>query len=682
MPQDNQLKESLPKVKTSNWRNKNFFLILFVFLVGLLLLKLWGEAQNRPVSRTQFLAWIEDSTVVLKSIQLQKTADGIIVSGERALSANELAEAAKSKLFPGATRRADQNVAPFHTIMLEVKNEMIDHWELKKHVDVTVVHEDTSWLEHVFAFLPLLLVIGLFWMMMARQGGGAGGRGLFSFGKSRARLLDSGRQRTNFKDVAGCDEAKQDLEEIVNFLKNPKKYDQLGGRIPKGALLVGPPGTGKTLLGRAVAGEAGVPFFSMSGSDFVEMFVGVGASRVRDLFETGKKHAPCILFIDEIDAVGRQRGAGLGGGHDEREQTLNQLLVEMDGFAPNEGVILLAATNRPDVLDKALLRPGRFDRQIVVSLPDQKGREEILWVHLKKLKVPLSSDVDVNVIARGTSGLAGADLENLVNEAALLAARFGANQVTHMDFEEARDKLWMGAERRSLIMTEEERRHTAYHEAGHALLNLLCPNADPLHKVTIIPRGRALGVTMSQPERDKVSFSLENAQDMIAIMMAGRLSEMMIFNHQSTGASNDIERATSVARKMVTEWGFTEDIGPVSYNRNNDEVFLGREISRPKEMSEQMAEKIDNNIRRIIDEQVDRVKRLLTEHKDKLIAIAEALFEHEVLDRAEIDRVMLGETLQSTKKSRQYITRRQRELADQGKPVEPPPVPPVAPVTA
>lgn len=675
MPQENPLKDSLPKVKSSNWRNKNFFLILFLILLGLLLLRLYNEGLNQKISRTEFLSWMEDSTVSIPSLQLQKTVDGIAILGERKMSPSEQQDLEKSRFLSASAKRGERNTIQFRTHMLEVPNEMIDQWERQKNLQVQVMHEDTSWLEHLFAFLPLVLIIVLFWMMMARQGGGAGGRGLFSFGKSKARLQDTGRPRTTFKDVAGCDEAKQDLEEIVQFLKNPKKFDQLGGRIPKGALLVGPPGTGKTLLGRAVAGEAGVPFFSMSGSDFVEMFVGVGASRVRDLFETGKKHAPCILFIDEIDAVGRQRGAGLGGGHDEREQTLNQLLVEMDGFAPNEGVILLAATNRPDVLDKALLRPGRFDRQIMVNLPDLKGREEILWVHLKKRKVPLATDVDVSTIARGTPGLAGADLENLVNEAALLAARYGASQVSGLDFEEARDKLWMGAERRSLLMTEEERRQTAYHEAGHALINLLCPNADPLHKVTIIPRGRALGITMYLPERDQVSLSKQGAEDRIAMLMGGRMAEILMFNHQSTGASNDIERATDMARKMVIEWGFTDDIGPVSYSRQGDEVFLGREISRPKDMSELTATKIDSNIRRIIDEQVERVRKLLTENRDKLIAIGEALLEHEVLDRPEIDRVMKGEVLQSTKKSRQYISRRQRELSDQGKPVEPPPVP-------
>jgi cell division protease FtsH len=416
----------------------------------------------------------------------------------------------------------------------------------------------------------------------------------------------------------------------------------------------------------------------MSGSDFVEMFVGVGASRVRDLFEQGKKNAPCILFIDEIDAVGRQRGAGLGGGHDEREQTLNQLLVEMDGFAPNEGVILIAATNRPDVLDKALLRPGRFDRQVVVNLPDLTVREAILKVHLDKRKVPISPDVDIHDLARGTPGLAGAELENLVNEAALLAARFGNKEVTMIDFEEARDKLWMGAERKSLLMTEDERKKTAYHEAGHALVNLLCPNADPVYKLTIIPRGRALGVTISLPERDKVSMSKEQAEDQIAICLGGRAAQLIVWGEQTTGASNDIAKASELARKMVTEWGFTDNLGPIAYSKNNDEIFLGREISKPKEMSERTAEAIDKAIHDIIFHQQDRVRDLLTENREKLNALAEALFEHEVLDREEIDTVMRGESLASTKKSRQYEMIREREK-EQGKDsegkTEPPPIP-------
>jgi len=668
--------KDLGKVKSATpFRNKNFLLILFMILLGLLLLRLYSQDLNQDITRTEFLQWIENDSIRISKIELQKTADGIAVTGERAMTEAEKAKQSSGRFLAQSARRDQGNNVVFRTHMLEISNDMIDYWEGKKGVPVRIIHETTSWVEHLFAFLPILLIVVLFWIMMMRQGGGAaGGRGLFSFGKSKAKLIDNGRPHTTFRDVAGCDEAKQDLEELVQFLKNPKKFDQLGGRIPKGALLVGPPGTGKTLLARAVAGEAGVPFFSMSGSDFVEMFVGVGAARVRDLFETGKKHAPCILFIDEIDAVGRQRGAGLGGGHDEREQTLNQLLVEMDGFAPNEGVILIAATNRPDVLDKALLRPGRFDRQVVVNLPDMKGREEILKVHLNKRKVPVAPDVDVNALARGTPGLAGADLENLINEAALLAARFGNDQVSHLDFEEARDKLWMGAERRSLLMTEDERKMTAYHEAGHALVTLLSKHADPLHKITIIPRGRALGVTMALPERDKVSMSKEAAEDQIAIFMAGRMAEMLVFNHQSTGASNDIMRATDIARKMVTEWGFTSELGPVSYSRSGDEIFLGREISKPKEMSERMAEKIDQAIHDIIHAQVERVRQLLTEHRAKLDALGDALFDHEVLDREEIDRVMAGEILESTKKSRQYMSRRSREEAAVKAP-EPPPVP-------
>ena len=482
------------------------------------------------------------------------------------------------------------------------------------------------------------------------------------------------KRKTTFRDVAGCDEAKQDLEELVLFLKNPKKFDLLGGRIPKGALLVGPPGTGKTLLARAVAGEAGVPFFSMSGSDFVEMFVGVGASRVRDLFETGKKNAPCILFIDEIDAVGRQRGAGLGGGHDEREQTLNQLLVEMDGFTSNEGVILLAATNRPDVLDKALLRPGRFDRQIMVGLPDLKGREAILRVHLRKRKVPLENDIDIKAIAKSTPGLAGADLENLVNEAALLAARYDNSKVSMLDFEEARDKLAMGSERRTLLMSEEEKRNTAYHEAGHAVMNLLCKNVEPLHKITIIPRGNALGVTMSLPERDQVSYSKEYVEEKIMLLLSGRLTELLFFNHQSTGASNDIMRATELAKKMITEWGFDDDIGPISYARSDGEIFLGREMNKGKENSEMMAKKIDEAIHSLIFRLNQKAKELLEENKDKIQALAESLIEHEVLDREEVDRVMEGEVLESTKKSRQYQMITQK-LEQEKKDNTPPPVP-------
>ena len=671
--------------KSPPYRSKNFIILLVMILLLFVMFPLAGKDGDSDITRTEFLAMMGDSTKVITELTLQKTPDGVIIEGQREMSPEEIAEAKKNRsALARFTKSSDDNgkTKRFKSHMLEVSNDQITAWEMYKGVKVKVIHESSTWLDTIIAFLPAILLIVFFYFMMNRQMGG-GGKSPFSFGKSQARQLN-GKQKTTFNDVAGCDEAKQDLQELVEFLKDPKKFDALGGRIPKGALLVGPPGTGKTLLARAVAGEAGVPFFSMSGSDFVEMFVGVGASRVRDLFETGKKNAPCILFIDEIDAVGRQRGAGLGGGHDEREQTLNQLLVEMDGFTANEGVILIAATNRPDVLDKALLRPGRFDRQIVVGLPDLKGREEILKVHLKKRKVPLADDVDVKAVAKGTPGLAGADLENLVNEAALLAARFNNKKVTMLDFEEARDKLSMGAERRTLLMTDEEKRHTAYHEAGHALMTLLCKHSDPLHKITIIPRGRALGVTMSLPERDQVSYSREYAEERIMIMMSGRLAELIFFNHQSTGASNDIQRATELARKMVTEWGFDDEIGPVCYSRTDGEVFLGREISKPKEMSEMMAEKIDNAVNNLIKRLDLAAKKLIEENKDKLIDLAEALFEFEVLDREEIDRVMAGEKLTGTKKSRQYKALEEMEekkKRENTPPPDPGKQPPVAPVT-
>ena len=670
--------------KPAPFKNKNFIIVLIMLLMLFVMFPMTGKDSSKDITRTEFLAMMGDSTKVITELTLQKTPDGVIIEGAYEMCPEEVAEAKKnqSALARFTRNNSDTKNKHFKSHMLEISNEQISTWEAFKGVKVKVIHESTTWIDTLVAFLPAILLIAFFYIMMSRQMGG-GGKSPFSFGKSQVRQLNS-QKKTTFNDVAGCDEAKQDLQELVEFLKDPKKYDKLGGRIPKGALLVGPPGTGKTLLARAVAGEAGVPFFSMSGSDFVEMFVGVGASRVRDLFETGKKNAPCILFIDEIDAVGRQRGAGLGGGHDEREQTLNQLLVEMDGFTANEGVILIAATNRPDVLDKALLRPGRFDRQIVVGLPDLKGREEILKVHLKKRKVPLGDDVDVKAVAKGTPGLAGADLENLVNEAALLAARFNNKKVTMLDFEEARDKLSMGAERRTLLMTDEEKRHTAYHEAGHALMTLLCKHSDPLHKITIIPRGRALGVTMSLPERDQVSYSREYAEERIMIMMSGRLAELIFFNHQSTGASNDIQRATELARKMVTEWGFDEEIGPVCYSRADGEVFLGREISKPKEMSEMMAEKIDNAINNLIKRMDNKARQLLEEHKDKLTDLAEALFEFEVLDREEIDKVMAGEKLTGTKKSRQY--KAMEELAKKREeentpPPDPGDQPPVAPIT-
>ncbi len=491
------------------------------------------------------------------------------------------------------------------------------------------------------SWFPMLLLIGV-WIFFMRQMQSGGGKAM-GFGKSRARLLTEKTGRVTFEDVAGIDEAKQELEEIVEFLKDPQKFQRLGGKIPKGVLLVGPPGTGKTLLARAIAGEANVPFFTISGSDFVEMFVGVGASRVRDMFEQGKKNAPCIIFIDEIDAVGRHRGAGLGGGNDEREQTLNQLLVEMDGFESNEGVILIAATNRPDVLDPALLRPGRFDRQVVVPNPDILGREKILKVHMRK--VPLAPDVEPKIIARGTPGFSGADLSNLVNEAALLAARAGKRVVTMAEFEAAKDKVMMGAERRSMVMSEDEKRLTAYHEAGHALVMLHVPGHEPLHKVTIIPRGRALGVTMSLPERDRYSLSLRQIKSMIASLFGGRVAEEMIFGHDAvtTGASNDIQRATELSRKMVTEYGFSEKLGPLRYNDNQEEIFLGHSVTQHKNVSDSTTKLIDDEVRRFVDEGEATARRILTDHIDQLETIAKGLLEYETLSREEIDALLRGE---------------------------------------
>ncbi|HUL08515.1 MAG TPA: ATP-dependent zinc metalloprotease FtsH, partial [Candidatus Acidoferrum sp.] len=477
-----------------------------------------------------------------------------------------------------------------------------------------------------------------------RQMQGGAGKAM-GFGKSRAKMLTEAHGRVTFEDVAGVDEAKEELQEIVDFLKDPGKFQRLGGKIPKGALLVGPPGTGKTLLARAIAGEAGVPFFSISGSDFVEMFVGVGASRVRDMFEQAKKNAPCIIFIDEIDAVGRHRGAGLGGGNDEREQTLNQLLVEMDGFEANEGIILIAATNRPDVLDPALLRPGRFDRQVVVPNPDINGREQILKVHMRK--VPLAPDVDARVIARGTPGFSGADLANLVNEAALLAARAGRRVVTMVEFESAKDKVMMGTERRSMVMSEEEKKLTAYHEAGHALVGLNVPKHDPLHKVTIIPRGRALGVTMSLPERDRYGMAKIELESKIAVMFGGRIAEELIFGPENvtTGASSDIQQATSMARRMVTEWGMSEKLGPIKYSDNEEEVFLGHSVTQRKNVSDATAKLIDDEIRRLIDEGESSARRILTEKLQDLHTIANALLEYETLSGEEVKALLRGDAI-------------------------------------
>jgi len=500
--------------------------------------------------------------------------------------------------------------------------------------------EEPSLLMNIFvSWFPMLLLIGV-WVFFMRQMQGGGRGGAFSFGKSRARMIDETNNNVTFADVAGCEEAKEDVAELVDFLRDPTKFQKLGGRIPKGVLMVGSPGTGKTLLARAIAGEAKVPFFSISGSDFVEMFVGVGAARVRDMFEQAKKHAPCIVFIDEIDAVGRQRGAGLGGGNDEREQTLNQLLVEMDGFEGTTGVIVIAATNRPDVLDPALLRPGRFDRQVVVPLPDIRGREQILLVHMRK--VPLAPDVKAEIIARGTPGFSGADLANLVNEAALFAARKNKRLVDMEDFERAKDKIIMGAERRSMVMPEEERRNTAYHESGHALVAKLLPKTDPVHKVTIIPRGRALGVTMQLPTEDRYSQDRDRLLNTISVLFGGRIAEEIFMHQMTTGASNDFERATEIARRMVTQWGMSDELGPMVYGENEGEVFLGRSITTHKNVSETTMQKVDAEIRRIVDEQYALARKLIEENRDKVEAMAKALLEWETLDADQLNDIVAG----------------------------------------
>ena len=500
--------------------------------------------------------------------------------------------------------------------------------------------EEQSFLAQIFiSWFPMLLLIGV-WIFFMRQMQGGGRGGAFSFGKSKARMLDESNNTVTFADVAGCDEAKEEVAELVEFLRDPSKFQKLGGRIPRGVLMVGSPGTGKTLLAKAIAGEAKVPFFSISGSDFVEMFVGVGAARVRDMFEQAKKNAPCIVFIDEIDAVGRQRGAGLGGGNDEREQTLNQLLVEMDGFEGNSGVIVIAATNRPDVLDPALMRPGRFDRQVVVPLPDIRGREQILMVHMRK--VPIAPDVKAEIIARGTPGFSGADLANLVNEAALFAARGAKRLVDMEDFERAKDKIIMGAERRSIVMPEEERRNTAYHESGHAIVAKLQPKTDPVHKVTIIPRGRALGVTMQLPETDRYSMDKERMLSVIAVLFGGRIAEEVFMHQMTTGASNDFERATALARDMVMRYGMSDAMGPMVYAENEGEIFLGRAITRTVHMSEETMRKVDAEVRKIIDSQYSVARRILEENRDKVEAMAKALLDMETIDADQIDDIMAG----------------------------------------
>ncbi|MGE4492615.1 MAG: ATP-dependent zinc metalloprotease FtsH [Syntrophotalea sp.] len=591
---------------------KNLALWLVISLVMITLFNLMTTSKDEPkaISYTAFLDAVEDGTV--KEVVLE----GPNIEGK------------------DQEGNAFRTFAPDDPRLVQVLRD--------KGVTIQAKPEEDRgfWMSLLFYWGPIILFIGV-WIFFIRQMQSSGGKAM-SFGKSRARLLTESGNQVTFKDVAGIDEAKDELQEIVAFLKDPKKFSRLGGRIPKGVLLVGPPGTGKTLLGRAIAGEAGVPFFSISGSDFVEMFVGVGASRVRDLFLQGKKNAPCIIFIDEIDAVGRHRGAGLGGGHDEREQTLNQLLVEMDGFESNEGVILIAATNRPDVLDPALLRPGRFDRQVVVPRPDIKGRAMILDVHARK--VPLGSDVNLDVVAKSTPGFSGADLANLINEAALLAARQNKDKVDMQDLEAAKDKVLMGAERRSLVITEKEKRVTAYHEAGHAIVPLFLPEADPVHKVSIIPRGRALGVTMFLPEEEKYNQSRIGLETAICGLLAGRVAEELMFDEVTSGASNDIERATHIARKMVCEWGMSAKIGPLAFGEKEGEVFLGRDLGHARNYSEATAVEIDNEIRRIVRESYDKARQILSNHRDGLVAVAEALLERETIDGGEVRRMIFGES--------------------------------------
>ncbi|MGD8495609.1 MAG: ATP-dependent zinc metalloprotease FtsH [Gemmatimonadales bacterium] len=597
---------------------------VLIFLIPLAIYELMGTTReaDKELTYTQFSEQLAADNISKVTIIEGRRVEGVL----------------KTPL-----QEQGQAASNFHTLLpTEATEELLQRFE-DAGVEVDAKESGPDWVSYLGALLPWLLIIGL-WVFLFRQMQ-AGGSRAFSFGKSKAKLLTGDTPKVTFADVAGADEAKEDLKEIIDFLKDPAKFRRLGGRLPKGALLVGPPGTGKTLLARAVAGEAGRPFFSMSGSDFVEMFVGVGASRVRDLFEQGKAHAPCIIFIDEIDAVGRHRGAGLGGGHDEREQTLNQLLVEMDGFESNEGVILLAATNRPDVLDPALLRPGRFDRQIVVGSPDINGREGILRVHTRG--IPLAEDVDLRVLAKGTPGLSGADLENIVNEAALLAARKDKDRVYMEDLEQAKDKIMLGAERRSLVISDEERKVTAFHEAGHAVIALRAPGLDPLHKVTIVPRGRALGITASLPEEDRHNYTKEWLEGQLMMLFGGRVAEEMVFGRSkiTTGAGNDIERATNIARRMVTQFGMSDALGPIAVGEGEHEVFLGRELGQRREVSDRTAQTVDSEIKRILDEAYEGAAEVLRENHDLLDEIAAALLERETLDADEIKLLDAGEEL-------------------------------------
>jgi len=591
---------------------------IFIFVAAWLVWTIFSQRQSGAarITYTEFIKQVEANNVV-----------------RVVLTEQDISGTLREPITPGGDKNK-KSFTEFRTTVPKNDPELISRL-LKSDVYIDA-RERSQWPTILISVLPWVLVIGIWVLFMRRMTSGQDRA--FTFGRSRARLVTSDRPQVTFQDVAGVEEAKEELQEVIAFLKSPQKFQRLGGRIPKGVLLVGPTGTGKTLLAKAVAGEAGVPFLSISGSDFVEMFVGVGAARVRDLFEQGKRNAPCIIFIDEIDAVGRQRGAGLGGGHDEREQTLNQLLVEMDGFEAADGVIIMAATNRPDILDPALLRPGRFDRRIVVDLPDVVGREGILQVHIRKIAV--APDVDVKVLARGTPGFSGADLANMVNEAALLAARRGRSAVTMQDFEDAKDKVLMGVERRNLLISEQERRWIAYHESGHALVSRLIPGTDPIHKVTIIPRGRALGVTQQLPLDDKRIYSRQYCLNQLAIMLGGRAAEMIIFGDISTGSWDDIDRATMLARRMVTEWGMSDKLGPLTFGKGEEEIFLGRELGLHRTFSEETAQLIDSEIKRFVDGQAERAFRLVNENREKLEALAKTLLEKEVLSGADVDRIL------------------------------------------
>ena len=606
----------VPKKPSKSYRS-----LLFWVGLGIILIILWSLLQSQATTKKE----VDFSDFIIDAEENKVS--------EVTIAGNQI----NGKYVDGT---------PFKTITPPQYDDLVNI--LREH-NVIISVKDTSrspWFSYLFTWFPILLLI-FFWVFFMRQMQSGGNKAL-SFGKSRAKLFSGMQKNITFKDVAGVEEAKEELQEIIGFLKDPKKFQKLGGRIPKGVILVGAPGTGKTLLARAVAGEADVPFFSISGSDFVEMFVGVGASRVRDLFEQGKKQAPCLIFIDEIDAVGRQRGAGLGGGHDEREQTLNQLLVEMDGFDSNEGVILIAATNRPDILDTALLRPGRFDRRIVVNMPDVKGREDILKVHVKN--IPLSKDIDLQVIARSTPGFSGADLSNVVNEAALVAARKSQDNVTMKDFESAKDKVLMGVERKSMIISDEEKKSTSYHEAGHALIASLLPEADPIHKVTIIPRGLALGTTQQLPLDDRYTYSKNHLEAQLSVLMGGRVSEILFLDKTTTGAANDFETATEIARKMVCQWGMS-DLGPLTFGERDDLIFLGKDLAMHKNFSEKTAEMIDAEVKKIITRNYDRTKELLEKNRDKLLRVAKALLEKEVLTSDELEAVIKGKKLAKSKKA-------------------------------